>query len=223
MKNSIFVILISLFSLNVFAQGETVLAKDPKAKKILDQLSKKTKSYKTLIIKFSYTLNNQQAKTDETLNGYAFLKGKKYKLILPGNEIFSDGKSVWNYLKDAGEINISAPDSSDESLSNPSKLFTLYEKGYKYQFLGEAPENGVKISTIDLFPENPKKKKISRVRMKIDMDKLQIVSIKMFNKDGNQSTIEVSEFKPDSEIPDALFTFDQKKFPKDTEIIDTRD
>jgi outer membrane lipoprotein-sorting protein len=143
--------------------------------------------------------------------------------MLPGNEIFSDGKTVWNYLKDANEINVSKPDTSDESISNPAKLFTMYEKGYKYQYLGEENENGVKTTTIDLFPEKPKTKKISRVRMKIDSEQMRISSIKIFNKDGNQNYVEVTEFKTDSEIPDALFTFDPKKFPKDVEIIDTRD
>lgn len=196
---------------------------DPEAKKILDKLSKQTKSYSTIRIKFSYTVDNKQENFSETHKGYAFLKGEKYKLILPGTEIFSDGKTVWRYLKDAEEMTISTADEDEESIFNPAKLFTIYEKGFKYKYLGSDKKHTPLLEIIDLYPEKPKGKSFSRVRLKVNKAKNQIYSIKMFQKDGNNFTIKVIEFKTGVNISGSLFTFDKKKYPTDIDIIDIRE
>ena len=38
-------------------------------------------------------------------------------------------------MKDVPEVQIMESDSEDEM--NPSKIFTIYERGYKYQYDGE--------------------------------------------------------------------------------------
>lgn len=217
-KILILFIAVFLFS-GIYSQE--VLSKDPKATEILNKLSKKTKSFETIRIKFSYTLENTQEKIKETYKGYAFLKGNKYKLILAGSEIFTDGKFLYNYLTDAEEITISVPDEENDNIFNPAKLFTIYEKGFKYQYLGQETDAGAKVDVIDLFPVEVKKKNYSRIRLKIDKDKLRIVSIKSFGKDGNHYTINVTEFKSNVKMPEALFTYNAKKYPG--EVIDLRD
>lgn len=55
---------------------------------------------------------------------------------MDGQEIYCDGKTMWTYLKDANEVQISNynPKSSD---INPSEIFTVYEKGFLSKFIGE--------------------------------------------------------------------------------------
>jgi len=216
-KTIIFSIIMLIFS-EIYSQ-ET-LAKDPKATEILDKVSKKTKSFETIRIKFSYTLENTKANAKETYTGYAFLKGNKYKLILAGTDIFTDGKNLYSYLKDAQEMTITLPKEDDDNIFNPAKLFTVYEKGFKYQYLGEETENSKKFEIIDLFPEQVKKKNYSRIRLKIDAKELIISSIKSFGKDGNHYTIDVTEFKTNLKMPENLFEYDSAKYPG--EVIDLR-
>ena len=223
MKKIILLVSIVFVFYAVKAQNVQKLTHDPEAKKILDKLSAKTKSYKTVRIKFSYTMENLRENFSETHKGYAFMKGKKYKLLIPGTEIFSDGKTVWRYLKDAEEMTISVPGEEDESIFNPAKLFTIYESGFKYKYLGNETVDNVKFDIIDLFPEKPGKKDYSRIRLKINNSKLLISSIKTFGKSGNNFVINVLEFKPGVKISDNLFVFDKKKYPKDIDIIDARD
>ncbi len=196
---------------------------DPEAKKILDKLSKQTKSYSTIRIKFSYSVENKQENFSETHKGYAFLKGNKYKLIIPGTEIFSDGKTVWRYLKDAEEMTISTAEEDDESIFNPAKLFTIYEKGFKYEYLGADNKHNPVVEVIDLYPEKPKGKSYSRVRLKVNKAKNHIYSLNTFGKDGNNISIKVTEFKTGVKIPESLFAFDKKKYPTDIDIIDMRE
>ncbi len=110
---------------------------DPKAKKILDKVSVKTKAYKTITVDFTYTLDNNQEDISETSKGKIIIKGNKYKLDLMGAEIFFDGTTSWTYMPDAEEVNVSEPDEDDENAIDPSKIFTLYEQGFKYKFIAE--------------------------------------------------------------------------------------
>ena len=54
-------------------------------------------------------------------------------------------------MKDVPEVQIMESDSEDEM--NPSKIFTIYERGYKYQYAGKNTINGKKIECINLYPK----------------------------------------------------------------------
>ena len=83
-------------------------AQDPKAKEILDKLSQTNKSYQTIQIDFSFTLNNPKNNTTETNEGWVALKGKNYRLHMPalGMDVFSNGTATWSYLTESNEVNI---------------------------------------------------------------------------------------------------------------------
>jgi outer membrane lipoprotein-sorting protein len=213
MYKFISILFLLFFAVTINAQ------KDPKAKEILDDVSATTKSFSTIRVKFLNILENRQENLVDTISGYAFLKGSKYKLILPGHEIFSDGATVWTYMKDAEEINITEPD--EESVMNPANIFTIYEKGFKYRFIQETSFKGKNIYEIDLYPEKPKKEKYTRITIKIDKSKKQILSIKSFGRDGINNEIEVVEFKPDVTINDKIFIYEESRY-KGVEVIDMR-
>lgn len=198
--------LIALLTLGYFT---TVLAQnDPKAKKILDELSVKTKSYTTIKAEFSKTLEKKD-KTKETQDAKIETKGAKYKLTITGHEIYSDGKNVWDYGKDANEVIIKEADTEGDETISPTNIFTMYEKGYKYKFDSEDE----KTQTISLFPENPDKQKFHTIKLNIDKAKKQITSVKMLMKDGSTQTFTVKLFVANADIPDANFTFNSKSHP----------
>jgi len=215
------IIITFLFAVNLsIAQVE--LSKDPEAKKILDAVTAKTKSYESLRIKFSYTIENNQSGEKSEHNGYAFLSGKRYKIIIPGNEIFSDGLTVWTYMKDSEEITITKPDPNEESIFNPAKLFTIYESGYKYLLIGQEKINTIFYDVIDLFPELEEESPYSKIRLKVNSEKAQLYTVETFGKNGLNHTIVVSEYSPNVKITEKLFTFDKSRYPEDIEIIDLR-
>ncbi len=210
-----FSILNSQFS---FAQKETI---DEKAKSILDELSKKTKAYTSVKADFSYTLDNPQEKINETQKGNLIVKGNKYKLSIAGQEITCDGKTMWTYMKDAGEVQIdNAPDPNKEDNSfSPTKIFTLYEKGFKYKFEKEETQNGKTMQVINLYPEKAKEKPYHTVKLFIDKNAKEISSVVVMNKDGNKYTYNLTKFESNVPLSDSDFTFDTSK-AKD--VIDLR-
>ena len=105
MKN-IFILIasITITSFSAFAQDQ-----DPKAKIILDDLSKLTKSYKTITSDYIFTIVNKDKKQTEKQTGKVLVKGSKFKLEIPGNTIVCDGKTIWAHNKDANEVTKTAP------------------------------------------------------------------------------------------------------------------
>jgi outer membrane lipoprotein-sorting protein len=181
---------------------------DPKAKAILDELSKKTKAYTSIKAEFSFTVEKKD-KTKDTQVGKIEVKGAKYKLIIPGHEIYCDGKTVWDYIKDANEVQIKDVEVGGDENLNPSNIFTIYEKGYKYKFDSEDATKQI----VSLFPENPDKKKFHTVKLFIDKVKKQITQVKMMMKDGSTHTYEIKSFATNTEMPDTNFVFNAKAHP----------
>jgi len=215
MKKLLFIFL-SALSFTSIAQDQ-----DPKAKTILDDLSKTTKAYKTITADYNYTIFNKDKKQTDKLTGKVQVKGQKFRLTLPGNVIVCDGKTIWNHNKDAQEVNIKNFDASNDEL-NPSKIFTLYETGYKYKYDKEEKVGNITCHVIDLYPSiKPEKKKFHTIKLYIDKTKKQVVQLKMLMKDGGTQVYEIKSFKPNVEIADNTFTFDTKGFKPD-QIIDER-
>lgn len=211
----------SFFSATLLSQDSDGV-KDPKAKAVLDKIAAKTESFSSLQLKFDYKIINNQTKESQTQKGYAFIQGDKYKLIIPGIEIISDGQSVWTYQKEITEVSINTADPEDESVFNPAKLYTIYNRGFKYQFLGDYSRDGMQLAVIDLYPEEPGKKNFTRVRIEADTQKDRIASFTTFGKDGIDYVIEFTQYKSDIKLPSDFFTFKEAKYPDEVEIIDLR-
>ncbi len=216
MRNLLYIIFCSLF-LNSFSQ------EDAKAKGILDDLSKTTKTYKSISADYAYTIFNKEKKQTDKLSGKVQVKGTKFKLNIPGSIIVCDGKTIWSHNKDAAEVTIKNFDPNNDDQLNPSKIFTLYETGYKYKFDKEEKIGTATCNVIDLYPSvKPEKKKFHTIKLYIDKTKKQVVQLKMLMKDGGTQIYDIKSFKPNAEIPDPTFTFDTKPFKAD-QIIDERD
>ncbi|HEY0669321.1 MAG TPA: outer membrane lipoprotein carrier protein LolA [Sphingobacteriaceae bacterium] len=194
---------------------------DAKSKAILSEVSKKYKSYDVIKTEFTYTLENPQAKVKETQAGTLYVRSKanKYKVILKGQELISDGKSQWTYLKADKEVQLSEVDNSSDAL-NPAKIFTIYERGFKSLYTGETKINGRVYQNIDLTPTD-NKRSFFKVRLRIDKASRQINNAIIFDKNGNKYTYAIKTFTPNVKVSESTFAFDSKKHP-DVEIVDLR-
>lgn len=209
----------------LFVCGSIVLSaqdQDPKAKAILDDLSKTTKSYKTITADYTLTFLNKEKKQTEKQTGKVQIKGNKFKLDIPGNTIVCDGATLWNYNKDAKEVTIKNFESDNEDQLNPSKIFTIYETGYKFKYDKEEKVGTANCHVIDLYPSvKPEKKKFHTVKIYVDKVKKQVTKLVMLMKDGGQNIYDIKVLKPNLEIADPLFVFDTKGFKPD-QISDER-
>lgn len=210
------VLIIAFFSYSI-AFGQ----QDPEAKIILDKLSEKTKSHKTISANFKVSFKNIKENIQNSSEGIIVLKGNKYRLNFMSTESFYDGKTLWNYLPEENEVNITDPDPDDEDIfNNPRKLFTIYENNYKYQLINNFTDNSTNYSLIDLYPMDINED-YSRIRLQINTDQYFLSSATVFGKDGSHYTISIDNYKINKKVNDEYFVFDEGKYPN-VEIIDMR-
>ena len=201
--------------LSVSAQAPKGMGKsDPDAKKILDAVSTKFKTFKTVQGKFSLKIENAAGKVLGIKNGNVSMKGSKYRISVTGQEIFSDGSNIWTLDKASKEVTISKIDPSANSLT-PQKLFTnFYDKDFLYKLNGTTKS----VSEIELTPTD-KTKPFFKILLYVD--KNSISTTKLFEKTGNRYTYSTTSLTPNANVPDATFVFDSKKYPG-VEVVDLR-
>ena len=197
--------------------AQVPLENDPKAKTILDELSKLTKAYKTITAEYSFVALTKEKKQTDKQDGKIQVKGQKFRLEIPGNLIVCDGKKVFNHNKDQKEVSIKCYEPDEEDMLDPTKIFTVYEKGFKCKFEKEEKNAaGVVMQVINLFPTiKPEKKKFHTAKLYVDKSKKQIKTLKLLMKDGGTQTFEIKKFVSNQELTEALFAMDLSKFRPD--------
>jgi len=189
---------------------------DPEAKKLLDAVSAKFKTYKTVQAKFSLKIENSANKVLGNKSGNVYMKATKYRVSITGQEIFCDGNNVWTLDKAAKEVTINKLDPSNNTIT-PQKLFTnFYDKDFLYKL------NGIVggMQEIELTPID-KSKPFFKVLVYVNKGTQSISSTKVFENTGNRYTYTVSGMNTAGAIADAMFLYDPKKYPG-VEVVDLR-
>jgi len=209
MKNLLMIAVMVAFTFSGFAQN------DKKATAILDEVSAKTKLFKTIKIDFTYAMDNAKEKIHDKFKGTLLSKGDKYKLTAAGQDVISDGKTMWTYLKEANEVQINNAGEDDDSFT-PTKLLSGYGKDYKSKFIEEKGNDQI----IELYPLK-KGKTFTKVQLTIDKSKKQISKFVIYDRNGSTFSYIVDKFVADQPIADNVFSFNKAEHPG-VEINDMR-
>ncbi|MFD0751330.1 outer membrane lipoprotein carrier protein LolA [Mucilaginibacter calamicampi] len=222
MKKLIIYAALLLSSANVFAQ------KDGEAKKILDAAAAKYRTFTTIKTDFVFTIDAQASGIRQSQNGVLITqpKANKFKITLykPGSadlqqEITSNGKTQWTYLKTEKEVTVNDAGKAADSF-NPAQLFTLYQKGYKYLFTGTQKIGGKLYQIVDLTPEDSKAS-FFKIRLAVDKTSKQIYSATIFDNTGGKYTYTLRGAATTTDAPESTFIFDAKTHPG-VEVVDLR-
>jgi len=189
-KKLILIACIAVFALNTFAQN------DKKALSILEEVSAKTKSFKSLKIDFTYAMDNTKQKVHD-----------KFKLTAAGQDVISDGKTVWTFLKETNEVQINKISADDDSFT-PTKLLSGYSKDYKSKFIEEKGNDQI----IELYPLK-KGKAFTKVTLTIDKIKKQINRFVIYDRSGSTFSYIVDKMVTDQPIADKEFVFNKADHP----------
>lgn len=207
--------LLLLTFLTAFSQ-----AIDKKAQDLLNSVSTKYKSHKSVKAEFTISVQNPKDNAKTVEKGTLYIKGTKYRLEIAGQDVISDGKTRWTYVKDANEVQIDNQ-RTDENTITPTSVFTMYEKGWLSKYIGETKQGAVTLQQVELIPSDPKKRNIFKVKLAINKSDRSIVSATMFDKNGSIQTITVNKFIPEGAANDATFIFNASNYPG-AEVIDLR-
>ena len=204
---------IKIFTLALIAlvSVSSAFAQDAKAKKLLDQVSAKVKTYDNMFIDFKYGLSNDAAGINQETRGDVTLDGDKYKLNLMGTTQMYDGKKLYTIVPEDEEITISTQDPGDDDAITPSKMLTFFNEGYTYKWDIEQNVNGRKIQYVKLTPMDSNSE-LKSALLGVDAQTKHIYRLIMTQNNGSKITITVNTFKTDQPLPGNLFTFDASKY-----------
>ena len=214
-KNFLIAALILVMSNMVLAQ------QDPKAKEILDAMSQKYKSISSFQADLSYTMINVTEGIDEQYKGKIAVKGEMYRLSMQDQEIYNDGTTVWTFLPNLDEPEVTIDNNNPEGGDiTPSSIFTIYQEGYKYLYLNSINVDGKSFDVVDLVP-NDKDAQYFKVRIEIGTKDRLLRTFTLFDREGSEYAYLITNFKSSVNLTDSYFKFDTSKLTED-QIIDIR-
>ena len=192
---------------------------DPEAKKILDGMSDHYKKLESFEAKVTYSINNDVEQINEHYTGEVAVSGEKYRLKMAGQEVINDGTTLWTYLEEVNEVNITDHDPDSEEIS-PSKIYSVYQDGYKYAYISDKQaETGV-YQIVELVPED-KESQFFKIRLEIGKSNSTLRSWQMFDRNGNVYEYLITEFTQNPELASNYFTFVEADYD-DVEVVDFR-
>jgi len=222
MKKVVFTAIVAgILGLTGFAQNNSIGQSDPDAKKILDAVSKKIKSYKAVEASFTLKIEDSKGNLQGSKKGTVWMKGNKYKVVITGQEIFCDGTTVWTYDKSSNEVTVTKFDPSANN-TTPQKIFTdFYDKDFLYKLNGEQKVAGRTLQEIEMTPVD-KTKNFFKIYVYVDKAKKTVSSTRMLDKNGNKYSYSINSLNGNASLSDASFTFDKTKYPG-VEVVDLRE
>jgi outer membrane lipoprotein-sorting protein len=203
-----FLVALSLTTVTVSAQN------DPNAKKILDEVSSKMKTFKGVAADFSYVTKSRAGKVNSNVNGKINIKGNKYYIKQGGTEIFSNGSKTWNF-NGVNEVTITPVEDNAQALT-PQKLLTnFYDKDFTYRLVSSAGT----FNEIEMLPTD-KRKNFQKVNVFVDKSRKMITKARVLDKSNNTIEFNLKNINTSATIPDATFVFNKSKYNKNIEVIE---
>lgn len=195
-------------------------AQDQKAEQILEQLKSELQDQKSLEASFLLTLKNPQGKLMDEKKGRFLLSGEKYRVDLGNQLIISDNNTLWVYLKEANEVQITDFDPDQGGLS-PAKLFSgFWDKDYSAHYRGSKTVNGKSCELVELHATG-KSAPFSRIQLAVAKEGKQLVSGQFVDQSGGSFEYKILDYKPNVKTQASQFRFQEKDHPG-VEVIDLR-
>lgn len=156
----------------------------------------------------SFTISSPSIKSS---TGRISVKGQKFQAVTSEATMWYNGKTMWTYVKQNNEVNVTVPTETERQRINPYSFINLYKQGYKLKMTTEGKCYKVHMSKQGAG--------IDEMVVLIDQKTYMLTSIKMKQKKG-WTVITMNNVTKQS-LKDSTFTFNSKDYPK-AEIIDLR-
>lgn len=215
--NKLLLIFFLFTGINAFAQENqfsTTADSDPASTTILKKLKVDYEKYSSLEADFSLII--EMPEEDPIVqNGNIRQKDDQYHLKMPGQNIISDGKSLWFHQIDNNLVQLNSidPDEESEEMFSPQNFMQFYENGkFIVAPITVAKEDNRMVRWIELKPVDTDSEYF-KFRISLDVKKDDLLQVKAFGKDGARYTLKIKELTPNQTFDDKIFSFDSADFP----------
>jgi outer membrane lipoprotein-sorting protein len=213
LNNIVLILILILISSAYF--GQSLESEELKCEKILQEVSDNIQ--KNNASKFNFNLEIKSEDINEIQNGYALIEKEKFYYKTGEREVICDGINVWTYLPEDNECYIDLLEDLDNTL-NPSEIFTIWKKGFKFKYMDKTIVNSQTIHIIKMFPSQPDKSNFHTIIMKINESLKLITEASVKTKDGVTIKTTISKLTSNPKININQFSWDADSHPNIDEI-----
>jgi len=183
-------------------------------------MSKKFQTMNGFTASFDFTFQDQTGSSDRQTGDIA-VKGDQYRLKLPDQEIFNDGKTVWTFIQTDSYREVTINDASQmEGELTPSNIYRMYESGYNYKLNGEKQFQGKTAQLVELIAIKSGAP-FEKVTLRIEKATSNLLGWEMYDGQGGVFSYAFTNLKTNVTLATNYFSFDIKQYPG-IEVIDLR-
>ena len=148
----------------------------------------------------------------ESQTGRIVQDGEKYFIQFAGQEVTSDGETMWLYLPDNKEVQVYdakelAQGGGSAAFTRPQDILDLYDSGaFDYAIVGTAQAAGRDMRQIEFKPLE-RDSEFAKMRLTYDPAREEIYRVEVFNKDGSRFTLTMTDVRVGAEVPPSTFVF----------------
>lgn len=187
------------------------------ARKVLDAAASRIRKAGDIQVTFTATSFNGNAEQGRT-EGTMLLKGKKMRMDTPEMKTWYDGTTLWSYMPQSGEVNVTTPTEKEMSVMNPYSFLNVYKKGYKLS-IKEGHLRGQATYEVHMTARYTG---YMAQEVYLDIRKADYTPLCVrVKQDGNWNRVAIHTFKSGMRLGDDDFRFDPAKHPE-AEVIDLR-
>ncbi|MGB0260723.1 MAG: LolA family protein [Flavobacteriaceae bacterium] len=183
---------------------------DTQAKNLLDEVRDQYESYKSLDLAFIYILSNRKEGIDQRAEGTLMAAGDRYQLNIMGVRQIFDGTMLYTIIDENEEVMIQEG-ADEEGTVSPKQLFDFYSTGYRFQWDILQNVSGKKIRYVKLIPTDPNSQ-TKYLLAGIDIYKKQLYRLIEVGVNGTETTITISKFAVNKDLPPDAFVFDEQAY-----------
>mgnify|MGYP002626822539 CR=1 FL=1 len=178
------------------------------AKQVLDKCAASISSKDG--VKANFTMSSAQF---GSASGSIAVKGKMFCATTSAASMWFDGKTLWTYMAQNNEVNVTTPSESRLQTLNPYNFINLYKEGFKYSMT-----KADKVFTVHLTAKEAKRN-VQEMFITVDKQSYHPTEVKILQKQ-KWTTFTISNLKT-TVLPDDTFRFNSKDYPT-AEVIDLR-
>jgi outer membrane lipoprotein-sorting protein len=146
-------------------------------------------------------------------SGTIAVKGRMFHATTAMATLWFDGKTLWTYMANNEEVNVSTPSESQLQVMNPYNFINMYKKGFEYTMTQTGNAFNVHLTATD------QAKRVREMFITVDKTTYQPKEVKILQKQ-KWTTFTINNLKT-VKLADTEFRFNAKDFPK-AEVIDLR-
>jgi outer membrane lipoprotein carrier protein len=168
---------------------------------------------------FTYSSRLPQEPLEEISRGEITVHGNQYRLIMQQQEIINNGQTIWTYLVEANEVQITDCTPPKPPIT-PWSIFDNYRQDYTLGQLDTYRVEGHVCDVVELVPKD-NTNGLRKISLAIARTTKHIQRLEILDSDQTLHTFSVTNFTYDLKLDKAFFIFNLDDHPN-VEVIDMR-